>query len=153
MGTGECKWRQSVKTWGLRRALLVVIAFPYLVQTGRGVDKRHISYDECLTRIEHTCPGITEASLFEGVQKYPWRRKNGKALCDPYECPIPADEFERIPEGEPMEEIRVTSLQSYALCKVTGSLLTISQPICIFAMTLAYVTFYFDFVFARTLQR
>merc|ERR1711964_672394 len=77
--TDECEWRQSVRTWGLRRAFLFALTIPYLVQTARGVDKRHISYDECLTRIEHTCPGITEASVFERVQKYPWRRKNGKA--------------------------------------------------------------------------
>merc|ERR1712098_654712 len=96
-------------------------------------------------------PGFTEASLC-GVEKYPWRRKNGKSLGDSYEFPIKWDEFERIPDGESMEEVKVTQLESFAGCYIAGNLLTLSQAICIFAMTLAYVTFYFDFVFAKTLE-
>merc|ERR1711964_327363 len=150
--TDECEWRESVRKWGLQRAILVAIALPYFVQTAVGVNTRYIPYDECMARIERTCPGFTKAAHIH-VQKYPWRRRNGKSLSEPYECPIPWDEFERIPEGEPMEEIKVTTLQSYAACNITGNLLTVSQAICIFAMTLVYVTFYFDFVFAKSLQR
>jgi len=150
--TDDCEWRQSVKKWGLRRALLCAIAFPYFVQTKVGVNSRTISYDECMARIEHTmaCPGFTEASLC-GVEKYPWRRKNGKALSESYEFPILWDEFERVPDGESMEEIMVTQLWSFAGCYIAGNLLTLSQAICIFAMSLVYVTFYFDFVFAKSI--
>jgi len=147
-----CKWKRSVKKWSIRRAILLAIAFPYFPQNIIGTDYRYISYDEAMTRIEHTCPGITEDSLFEGTVKYPWRRRSGKALCEPYEDPLPCDEFERIPEGEPMKELRVTTLQSYAHCKISGYLITVNQPVCIFTMSLTYVTFYFDFVFARNLR-
>merc|ERR1712098_155997 len=105
-----------------------------------------------MTRIEETCPGITARSLYEDVVKYPWRRRNGKNLCDPYPDPLPSDEFERIPEGEPVGEYRITTLQSYAHCKLASYLITINQPVCIFAMSLTFVTFYFDFVFAKKLQ-
>jgi len=146
-------WRQNVKKWALRRAFMFVLCLPYVFLTVQGLDNRYISYEEALVRIEHTSPGISEASLFKGVQKYPWRRKGRKSLADPYPDPIPLDEFERIPNGEPMPEIRVTTLQSFATDRIKGYLLTLNQPLCIFTMSMIYCSFYFDFVFARGLRR
>merc|ERR1711964_152707 len=143
---------------GLRRAVLEAIAVPFFVQSGLylhvpaiNLNDRLVSYDECMTRLEPSFPGFTKASGVT-VQKYPWRRRNGKSLSDPYETPIRWDEFERIPEGEPMQEIRVTSLRSYATCNIAGNLLTLSQAFCIFGMSLTYASFYFDFVFATSLE-
>merc|ERR1711964_51526 len=112
----SCKWKQHLRKWTIRRAILFGIAVPYLPHNLHDFGSCYITYEESMTRIEQACPGISERSLYK-VVKYPWRRRNGKHLTDPYPDPLPFDEFERIPEGEPMEERRITALQSYAHCK------------------------------------
>jgi len=149
--TNVCPWKASVRTWGIRRLILLAIAFPYFPQTLMGVDSRRISYDEAQSRLEHSTPAIADLSAFENPMEYEWRRKNGKALSDPYEGPI-EEEFERIPVGEPKPVVRMTSLYSYANCKLSGYLLTLNQPVSIFAMTFATTSFYFDFVASRKLK-
>jgi len=105
--TKECPWRSSVRTWGIRRVVLLAIAFPYFPQTLVGVDFRLISFDEARTRLDPSTPGLAEASEFQSPAPYEWRRTNGKALSEPYEGPI-EQEFERISEGEP----RLVSISS-----------------------------------------
>merc|ERR1711964_152331 len=138
---------------GIRRCLLLPFALPYLAQNVvKTFPRRYISCEEALTRIEHSCPGITECSLQPELKEYAWRRKGGKALSDPYEATLAADEFELIPEGEPRPVIRMTTLQSFAHCRLPGYIMTMSQSITIFTLILIFTTFYWDFVNARKIQ-
>jgi len=140
-------WRASVKTWGIRRALLLPCALPYLLQNLIPTfQRRYLSYDEAMTRVERACPGITERSLQSGLQPCPWRRKDGKSFTDPYESCIAPDEFQHIPEGDVIPKVRMTTLQSFAHCKAAGYLITMSQSVSIFTLILTFTTFYYDFV-------